>query len=108
MTLIYFAEYGLYQFFPAVTGQALFRYRLWDIDIVINRVLEYGSLTLLTMRVYLATVTILGSLFSTVADPVLFFLATGEVAIIFEPLRQRLQRLVNRLFMVSATIRKLC
>jgi signal transduction histidine kinase len=80
----------------AAIGLALFRYRLWDIDAVINRVLVYGSLTLLTMAVYLAAVATLGYLFGQLADTYLFFLATGFVAILFEPLRQRLQRLVNR------------
>jgi signal transduction histidine kinase len=77
-------------------GLALFRYRLWDIDLVFNRLLVYGSLTLLTMGAYLLTVAALGSLFAQVADTVVFFLATGFVAIVFEPLRRRLQGLVNR------------
>lgn len=82
--------------FAVCIGISLFRYRLWDIDLVINRVLVYGSLTLLTMGVYLATVAALGWVFRGIADRVVFFLATGSVAILFEPLRLRLQRLVNR------------
>jgi len=78
-------------------GLAVFRYRLWEIDAIINRVLVYGSLTLLTMAAYLAVVVVLGSLFRSFASPAVFFLATGLVAIVFEPLRRQLQRLVNRL-----------
>lgn len=76
---------------------SVFRYRLWDIDLVINRILVYGSLTALTMLLYLAVVSAMGSLFSGLANETAFFLATGLVAILFEPLRQRLQRAVNRL-----------
>jgi signal transduction histidine kinase len=83
--------------FAVSVGLAVFRYRLWEIDTIINRVLVFGSLTLLTMATYLAVVAALGSLFRSFASPAIFFLATGLVAIVFEPLRQQLQRLVNRL-----------
>nr|HMN62969.1 sensor histidine kinase [Anaerolinea sp.] len=86
------------QFILAVCiGLSVLRYRLWDIDLVINRVLVYGSLTLLTMGVYLAAVAGLSLLVSGLAGAKAFFLATGVVAILFEPLRLRLQRLINRL-----------
>lgn len=83
--------------FAACIAISLYRYRLWDIDLVINRVLVYGSLTALTMLGYLATVSALGALFRGLGDQPAFFLATGLVAILFEPLRQRLQRTINRL-----------
>ncbi len=83
--------------FAVCIGISVLRFRLWDIDLVINRILVYGSLTLLTMGGYLAAVAGLGLLVRGVADPLVFFLATGLVAILFEPLRLRLQRLVNRL-----------
>ena len=73
------------------------RYHLWDIDIIINRVLVFSSLTLLTMAVYLGAVTGLSSLIRRISDPLVFFIATGFVAILFEPIRQQLQRGVNRL-----------
>lgn len=78
-------------------GISVFRYRLWDVEVVINRLLVYGSLTLLTMGVYLALVAGIGTLFHNVTGPAVFFLLTGLIAILFEPLRRRLQRLVNRL-----------
>jgi signal transduction histidine kinase len=92
-TLWYLAQF----LFAVCIGISVFRYRLWDIDLVINRVLVYGSLTALTMLVYLGAVGAMGALFQGLADRWLFFLATGLVAILFEPLRRRLQRLANRL-----------
>jgi len=82
---------------PVTIGIAIFRYRLWDIDLVINRVLFYGSLTALTMLIYLSAVSALGLLFRGLAVEWVFFLATGLIAILFYPLRQRLQRAINRM-----------
>ena len=97
-------DFGLYpigQVFklmlPISISFAVLRYRLWDINLVINRVLVYTALSALTMLIYLSAVAALGSIFRGLADQVAFFLATGLVALLFEPLRQRLQRLVNRL-----------
>jgi len=83
--------------FAVCIAISVFRYRLWDIDLVINRVLVYGSLSALTMLGYLGVVVSLGSLFRGLSAPIVFFLATGLVALLFEPLRQRVQRAVNRL-----------
>jgi hypothetical protein len=73
------------------------RYRLYDIDIIINRTLVYGVLTVTTMGIYVFIVGFLGSLFQVINQTVFAFLATGLVALIFQPLRERLQRGVNRL-----------
>jgi signal transduction histidine kinase len=81
---------------PLAIVFAILRYRLWNIEIVVNRLLVYGSLTLLTMLGYLGTVFVLQALFTGLSNPVVSFFATGVVAILFEPIRQRLQRLVNR------------
>ncbi len=83
--------------FAACIGISVFRYRLWDIDQVVNRVLVYGALTLSTMGIYLATVSLMGLALQGLSRSWIFFLATGLVAILFEPLRSRLQRGVNRL-----------
>ena len=82
---------------PIAIAYAILRYRLWNIDLVINRVLVYGSLSVLTMLGYLGTVFVMNALFTGLSNPVVSFLATGLVAILFEPLRQRLQRAVNRM-----------
>lgn len=81
---------------PLSIAFAILRYRLWNIDLILNRVLVYGSLSVLTMLGYLATIFVLHVLFTGLSNPVISFLATGIVAILFEPLRQRLQRAVNR------------
>ena len=81
---------------PLSIAFAILRYRLWNIDLILNRVLVYGSLSVLTMLGYLATIFVLHVLFTGLSNPVISFLATGVVALLFEPLRQRLQRGVNR------------
>jgi signal transduction histidine kinase len=95
-----FVLYPLGQLFklllPLSISLAILRHRLWDIDLVINRVLVYGLLSALTMLGYLGTISVLQALFRGVSGPVVSFFATGLVAILFEPVRQRLQRTVNR------------
>ena len=76
---------------------AVLRYRLYDIDILINRTLVYGTLTVITMGIYVFIVGYLGNLFQTSSQTILAFIATGLVALLFQPLRQRLQAGVNRL-----------
>jgi signal transduction histidine kinase len=76
---------------------AVLRYRLYDIDILINRTLVYGTLTVITMGIYVFIVGYLGNLFQTSSQTFLAFLATGLVALLFQPLRERLQAGVNRL-----------
>ena len=82
---------------PLAFAVAVLRYRLFDIDLVINRALVWGALTLLTMGLYVLIVGALSSLFRISNSPLAFFLATGVVAVLFQPVRQRLQRGVNRL-----------
>jgi signal transduction histidine kinase len=86
-----------FSFLPISLTIAVLRYRLFDIDIIINRTLVYGILTITTMGIYIFIVGYLGSLFQVINQSVFAFLATGLVALIFQPLRERLQRGVNRL-----------
>ena len=76
---------------------AVMRYRLFDIDIIINRTLVYATLTLSTMAIYVLVVGYFGDLLQSGARSGLAFLATGLVALIFQPMRLWLQRLINRL-----------
>jgi hypothetical protein len=90
--------------FPAVAvaiGLAIFKYRLYDIDRIINRTLVYGLLTALLGAVYAGAVLGLGQLFGglgthppswTVAG------ATLAVAALFQPARRRIQQAVDRRF----------
>jgi signal transduction histidine kinase len=83
---------------PLSISIAVLRYRLWDINPIINRTLVYGALSFLTIAFYILTVGSFALYFrSNETNVVISFIATGIVAILFEPLRQRLQRAVNRL-----------
>lgn len=77
---------------------AVMRYRLYDVDIIINRTLVYGALTVIVVAVYVLSVGALSVLFQTQGNPTIALLATGLIAVLFQPLRDRLQRAVNRLF----------
>jgi hypothetical protein len=87
--------------FPLATGIAVVRYRLYDIDRLINRTLVYGLLTALLGGVYAATVLVLGQVFGGVGkDPPSWAVAgaTLAVAALFQPARRRIQRAVDRRF----------
>jgi len=81
---------------PLALAIAILRYRLFDINIVIHRALVYGTLTVSTMAVYIFIVGYLGNLFHSNNSSLLAFIATGIVAVTFQPLRDNLQRLANR------------
>ncbi|MBP6787368.1 MAG: GAF domain-containing protein [Candidatus Promineofilum sp.] len=80
----------------AVTG-AVVRYRLYDIDVIINRTLVYGVMTGVVLLIYWLVVSGAGVLFESQGNWLLALLATGLVAILFQPIHARLQRGVNRL-----------
>jgi signal transduction histidine kinase len=82
---------------PVSIGFAILRYRLWDIDILISRALVYGTLTVSVVGLYVLVVGYLGALFQTSGSLLISLAATGVVAVLFQPLRERLQRGVNRL-----------
>jgi signal transduction histidine kinase len=82
---------------PTTMGIAILRYRLYDIDLVINRTLVYGALTACVVGIYVLVVGSLGALFRVRGDPFVSLVATGIVAVLFAPLRDRLQRAVNRM-----------
>jgi signal transduction histidine kinase len=78
-------------------GFSILRYRLWDIDVIINRTLVYAGLTAIVIGIYVVVVGLLGLVFQTQINLASSLLATGLVAVLFQPLRERLQRGVNRL-----------
>jgi signal transduction histidine kinase len=82
---------------PITAGIAILRYRLYDIDILINRTLVYGILTVIVVGLYVVVVGYLGALFRTGGNLLISLIATGVVALLFQPLRSWLQRGVNRL-----------
>jgi signal transduction histidine kinase len=82
---------------PVCTYIAILRYNLYDIDVVINRTLVYGALTACVVAIYVLAVVALGTLFQAQGNLAVSLSATGLVAVVFQPLRGRLQRGVNRL-----------
>ncbi len=94
--IVYLA--GLVAFVAAVTV-AILRHRLYDVDLVVSRALVYGALGVCITTIYVAVVAGVGTLAGTRGEPSLVpsLVATALVAIIFQPARQRLQRLANRL-----------
>jgi len=84
-------------FIPLTIGVAILRHRLWDIDALINRTLVYGTLTASVAGLYIVVVGYLGAVFQTGSNLVVSLVAASLVAVLFQPLRERLQRGVNRL-----------
>jgi signal transduction histidine kinase len=82
---------------PTAIGISVLRYRLYDIDLLINRTLVYGTLTAGVVGVYVFVVGYLGAVFRTGGNLGISLVATGIVAVLFAPLRDRLQRAANRL-----------
>jgi signal transduction histidine kinase len=82
---------------PLSIGTATLRYRLWDIDVLINRTLVYGTLTACVVLLYVVVVGSFGVLLQIQGNLIVSLLATGLVAVLFQPLRNRLQRAVNHL-----------
>ncbi len=76
---------------------AVLFYRLFDIRIAIQRALVWSALTAIIVIVYITVVGTLSILFNQRNDPILALVATGVVAVLFHPVRERLQRVVNKL-----------
>ncbi|MEJ2304579.1 MAG: GAF domain-containing sensor histidine kinase [Anaerolineales bacterium] len=81
----------------AAAGVAMVRHGLYDINLLINRTLVYGALTVAVIGIYILMVGLLGTLFRSGGNLVFSLIATGVVAVGFQPLKERLQRGVNHL-----------
>ncbi len=89
-------------FLPIATGIAILKYRLYDIDVIINRTLVYGGLTATLALVYVAGVVVLGGSLRAVtgqtSNNVAVAASTLGVAALFGPARSRIQSFIDRRF----------
>ncbi len=88
--------YSAVSIIPLTLTLAILRHRLWDIDPLVNRTILYGILSLSIIFLYSILVLYLSSLFKTKGNFIISLFATTIVAILFSPIKERLQRIVNR------------
>jgi hypothetical protein len=87
---------------PLGISVSIFRYRLWDIDLIIRRTLQYSLLTGLLALIYFGGVLIFQGVFSSLTEnsdsPVIIVISTLAIAALFTPLRRRVQDFIDRRF----------
>jgi len=92
---------GLMLIIPLSFGVAILRYRLYDIDVVINRTLVYGSLTATLVALYFGGIVVLQRLFVLLTgeqSTLAIVASTLLIAALFSPLRRRIQAIIDRRF----------
>ena len=82
---------------PAVITLAILKYGLYQIDVIINRAVQYGLLSAALTGVYAGIVVGIGTLAGYAGGPVLTVAAAVTIAVLFQPVRQRARLVANRL-----------
>ena len=91
--LVFILVFGV----PASIAVALFKYRLYDLDLVVSKALVYGILAALFTLVYVALVIGVGTIVGDRGNSFLTILTAVAIAVAFQPVRERVRHLANRL-----------